>query len=170
VTFLGDVDGDGVADAAVGAPGAKLLGDEVGLVYVLSGGVGQAWQTGLGMLEDASAILAGSDDGDRAGNTLAAAGDVDADGQDDVLVGCVMCGTGGVVYLVHGPISGEMMLDVAATARLQGTTDGDLFGASLASLDWNADGYSDVLVGSPQGEADPQGSGRALLFVGGDGP
>jgi hypothetical protein len=169
VTFLGDVDGDGMADAAVGAPGAKLLGEEVGLVYVLSGG-GNDWQSGLVGLEDAPAILAGREAGDRAGNTLAAAGDVDGDGQDDVLVSCVMCATRGAVYLVHGPISGEAALDVAATARLQGTTDGDLFGASLASLDWNADGYSDVLIGSPQGEGDPQGSGRALLFVGGDAP
>jgi len=170
VAFIGDVDGDGSADAAVGAPGGRLTGEEVGLVYVVHGDPFDPLLAGVGDLGDAPAILAGNEDSDRAGNTLAAAGDVDADGVADFLVGCVKCDQAGRVYLLHGPVSGQIELEAEAAMRLSGSSTGDLLGAGLAAADWNDDGHTDVLVGSPQGEGEPQGLGRALMFVGGAAP
>ncbi|HKB15892.1 MAG TPA: integrin alpha, partial [Planctomycetota bacterium] len=66
---LGDVDGDGVPDFAVGAPQAANLGVTVGSVTVVSGANGAAILT-----------VTGAGPGDTFGRAVATAGDMDADG------------------------------------------------------------------------------------------
>ncbi len=167
VAFVGDVDGDGRQDAAVAAPSAQRLGSEVGVVYLVLGDPGGPLPGGVAELTGAPAILAGARDGDRIGNTLSAAGDVNDDGFADLLVGCVLCGAGGVAFLVHGPLAGELDVWQTAATSFSGTSEGDLVGAGLAAADVNADGYSDILIGSPEGGRIPEGTGRAFLLVGG---
>ena len=159
VAFGGDLDGDGMTDALVAAPGGRLLGEEVGLVYVV---LSDPSVTGGVALDEASAILAGQVDGDRAGNTLSSAGDVDGDGVDDFLVGCVMCDQSGRVYLVHGPVAGQLELEAAAATRIVGGTDGDLLGAGLASADWNGRFAPGGCPAAGDGSRPPRRRGRAL--------
>ena len=68
-------------------------------------------------LDAAAAELIGEDEGDGAGVSVAAAGDVDADGHDDFLIGARGSNLGGdnagTVYLVSGPVSGESSLSAA---------------------------------------------------------
>lgn len=103
--------------------------------------------TGPEPLGVAAAKLMGEDPGDGAGVGVAAAGDVDGDGLDDLLVGAYGNGLGGSAYLVSGPVSGRQSLTLA-DAKLVGTEEGGDAGGALAGAgDVDGDGYADVLIG-----------------------
>ena len=158
----GDVDGDGLADALVGAPGADLTGADSGAVYLLLGGVSASRSLG-----DADARLRGTSAGDRAGASVAGVGDVDADGFADVLVGAPGEGTGGVAagaaYLMAGPFAGDFDLYNADT-WLGGEAAGDEAGSGVAGAgDVDGDGTPDLLVAAPGADG---GAGAVYLVLG----
>ncbi len=82
VSSAGDVDGDSHDDVLVGAPFNSEGGPGAGAAYLLLGPV-----TGTFDLSQADVKLVGEDGFDAAGWSVAGAGDVDADGRDDLLVG-----------------------------------------------------------------------------------
>jgi hypothetical protein len=114
VSHAGDVNGDGIDDILVAAPGADGEGKaDAGRVYVIFGqGTfdvenGETFtldQVGTGELE--GWILIGPEAGAQIG-TVAAAGDVDGDGFDDILIGYVAASplgrtNAGQVFLIYG--------------------------------------------------------------------
>ena len=82
VAGLGDLDGDGYGDFALGAPVADLTGIPTGSSWFFDGPL-DADTT----LEDAQARFDGTHLDEWAGWSLSAAGDVDQDGYGDVIVG-----------------------------------------------------------------------------------
>ena len=144
----GDVDGDGVTELIVGAPYSDVQGMDAGMVYLFSGDI-----AGEVSALEAEAQLAGEVGGDQAGYDVASAGDVDADGYDDILVGANAHNAGGyydsgVVYLLRGPVYGIGSL-ADAYARFEGTQAEAYAGGSLAPAgDVDGDGFDDMLVGS----------------------
>ncbi|MFH1468367.1 MAG: hypothetical protein ABIO70_28520, partial [Pseudomonadota bacterium] len=102
VAGVGDVDGDGLDDVAIGAPGSDQAAADSGMVYLVHGGAGLAG----GSLALADRSLTGVDAGARAGAALAGVGDVDGDGLDDLLAGAWGDGAAGpmagAAYLVLG--------------------------------------------------------------------
>lgn len=158
VAGLGDVNGDGVGDLIVGAPGADR-------VFMLSGATLAVLRT----------MVDPNGTGNLFGSTVANAGDVNGDGVDDIAVGA------------PGPVPGPLPLPCAlppcpppdpalGRAFIFSGSNGALihtlipsdefagFGVSVASLgDVNGDGVPDVAVGMvPTGS--PSSIGRVYAF------
>ncbi|RMH40589.1 MAG: hypothetical protein D6689_13335 [Deltaproteobacteria bacterium] len=161
----GDVNGDGYADVAIGSPGIDLAGmytgTDRGAVYVFHGAPDGLSQVPAARLEAPVPL-----DYDRFGFAIAGAGDVDADGFDDVLVGAPGIDSphpdGGVAYLFVGSAGGAIATPraVLEDPRIEVF---DRFGTSVAGAgDVDADGFDDVVIG-----ASAPDRGRGLVFRGG---
>jgi len=153
VAGLGDVDGDGYADVAVGAPHADPNGPSSGLVRVFSGRDGhELWR------------LEGDSASDWFGFSIDGAGDVDGDGVGDLVIGSPM-GTPpeGRATVVSGRDGGTIWVWI-------GGAPGERFGHAVAGAgDVDGDGFADVIVGAPNSNAAGTFAGRARVFSGADG-
>ncbi|MFN7143810.1 MAG: integrin alpha, partial [Myxococcota bacterium] len=145
VAGVGDLDGDGLADVALGAGGSDAAGDDSGEVWLLRGPI----TDGDHRSADADARRFGPGPGAYAGAALAGAGDLDGDGLDDVLVAADGW-EGGRVYVLLGPVA-DGAGDLAETGPvLAGANVGDVAGWAVAGAgDTDADGRREVLVGAP---------------------
>jgi hypothetical protein len=158
----GDVNGDGVPDVIIGADENDQPGKiNAGAAYVFHGS-----PRGIGGLVDS--LIYGDKGGDYLGTAVAGGADVDKDGFADVALGARESSAGvdkgGAVYVLHGSKEGIPDGPVsAARTVLRGTQTGSHFGAELAMLDVNGDGFADVVVGAPQQDK----SGAVFVFYGG---
>lgn len=142
----GDINGDGLADAVVGAPKADPSGlTSAGTVYVFYGPL-----SGSLLATNADVILNGAAAGDAAGSALSVA-DYDGDSLADIAIGAPGNDAGGVgaggVYLVGGAalLSGSL----ATIPEFYGTV-GEALGYTLAAGgDVDASGDLELLAGSP---------------------
>jgi hypothetical protein len=168
VAEAGDVDGDGLADLLVGAPGNDDAGSDSGATYVV---LGEA--AGTLDLSAADAKLVGEDAGDWAGSAVAGAGDVDGDGRADLLIGALYDDDGGTdagaAYVVLGGVAGALDLSAAA-ARLIGEGPSDWAGSAVAGAgDVDGDGRADLLVGAQGDDDGGKYAGAAYLVLGAPG-
>jgi len=168
VSFAGDVNGDGFDDILVGAPYNDDNGSAAGKAYIYFGGP----------VPDAvpDVILFGDPQGDsHFGWSVSGAGDVNADGFADVVVGARLWGQGpsraaGRAYVFLGSANPDGSPDVIMT----GERADDWFGNTVAGIgDFNHDGYDDVAVGAIYYDdmTDPlaplSAAGRVYVFYGG---
>lgn len=138
VAALGDVNGDGTPDFAVGEPKRDIDEDiqDTGAVYVFNGADGSLLRAALPPSQD------GKEANGRFGAALADAGDINEDGGDDILVGAPGKSR---VYIVDGS-SGAVVRAITSPVRENLPS----FGYAVAGgKDINGDGMLDFVVGAP---------------------
>ncbi len=157
---MGDLNGDGNADFAVGA---WQWDSGKGGVFVFEGPIAP----GTFAADD---IYSGSLEGTVMyggfAYSLDTAGDVNADGFDDVLVG-MQSYDKGEGYLFLGPIVGDITAD-AADGSWSAEEYGDYAGKSVAGdFDFDADGSKDYAIGAYYADSDTTADvGAAYLIYG----
>jgi hypothetical protein len=138
VADAGDVNMDGVGDFIVGAPGTTV-GSSIGagMATILSGADGSTLQVINGLSAYSSF-----------GFSLAGAGDVNADGYADVIIGAPFenagpLGNAGAAYVISGSTG-------AVLHHFHGAAAADYCGWAVTGVgDLNSDGFDDVAVGHP---------------------
>ena len=157
VASLGDLDGDGVTDLAVGAITDNDGGTFQGAVWILFLNPDGTVASEQKISETAGGFGGTLDPSDLFGASVASLGDLDGDGVTDLAVGAYRDDDGstdqGAVWILFlnpdGTVASEQKVSETA-GGFGGTLDpSDLFGLSVASLgDLDGDGVTDLAVGA----------------------
>lgn len=178
VSSAGDIDGDGLGDIVIGA---RSSSPGTGNSYVLFG-----TSSGFGSNIELSALngsdgfrLSGIDPGDFAGSSVSAAGDINDDGVDDLLIGApfaitVPGGRVGESYVVFGTTSGFAAnvdlssLDGSNGFSIIGLDDGGRTARYASGIgDFNGDGVDDLILSASTASFDEIGAaGRSYVVFG----
>jgi len=164
VAAAGDVNHDGYADLMVGQPADGTV----------TAGRGYIYYGGFPVHRAPDVALLAPDFRFRAGASISSAGDFNADGELDQVVGAPDSGEGAVLtagraYVFYG---GQELPDASTPdLTLAGPGGYDAFGAAVAGgRDVNGDGYPDIVVGAPESDgAAGIRAGRVYVYFGGPG-
>jgi hypothetical protein len=161
VATAGDVNGDGYSEILVGAPEYSVFAAEAGAAFLWYGA-----HVGLGPLgtpENADWKVYPRTAGEMLGYSLASAGDVNADGCAEVLIGVP---GSDVPYSDNGRVDvywGDPAGIVGPPQQVYVPASGTGIGRCVAPAgDVNGDGYGDILTASPNYSS----AGAALVFYG----
>ena len=169
VSGAGDVNGDGIDDLLVGAPGGDPYSypnprSNAGETYVVFGrkaGFDSVLDL-ANMAADRGFVVNGVSADDASGHSVSDAGDVNGDGVDDLIIGAPNAefgpysGTTGVSYVVFGRKEDGFaaVLELSALNgldgfALNGANADDRAGQSVSGAgDINGDGVDDLLIGA----------------------
>ena len=156
IANIGDLDGDGITDIAVGAHRDDTIGRGGGAVYI-------HFMNSNGSVKKTRKIASGTDvygptlsNDDRYGSSIANIGDLNGDGIVDIVVGATNDNTGGrdkgAVYIHfmnrNGSIKETKKIS-SSTPNSPNLSNDDWYGASIANIgDLNGDGITDIAVGA----------------------
>lgn len=173
----GDINGDGIADLVIAAPGGtEDRPSRRGRLYVMYGGVAAPRPSfdrsqrrapvhpgGPGdFFSQVDLVIDGWDDFDHLGSSLVVA-DIDGDGFADIVTGAPRadgpsnarpdCGE---VYVIHGASTLPRLIELSAGSAsgvrinvVIGRSASEAFGTSLEVADLNGDGAPDLIAGAP---------------------
>ncbi len=135
VSYAGDVNGDGIDDFIVAAHNNDDGGENAGKVYLVFGKI-----TGWGMyqtLHEADVSFIGEESNDNAGIAVSYAGDVNADGFDDIIIGAYgndhSGENSGICYLIFGKKKWDRVYDLEkADVAITGEREEDTAGGAVS--------------------------------------
>ncbi len=171
VAGAGDVNGDGFADFLVGAEADSAGRGSVFLIYG-HGGTFAASQDVATLSAAQATKFRGVHTGGQAGAHVSSAGDFNADGYADFIVGAPGVSFNGLpdagtAYVVFGSPAGRpgtVDLYSSLGREFYGTTGSGFLGSSVAAAgDVNGDGSGDIILGS---EGFNGAAGRAYVLYG----
>lgn len=179
---MGDINGDGLADLAIGAPFADgfvtFRKNKEGLIYVFLGRKDLVGN--LDINRDADIIISGAEVLDYAGAALVT-GDLDGDGMEELIIGVPVSSvtldwsrrSSGTLYVLKGRKSFSPRIDLKESVDtiIYGAEGGQKAGTTMAVGDFNGDGRDDLLIGAPLaspevGGETRSGAGMAYLLYG----
>ncbi|MBN2572247.1 MAG: FG-GAP repeat protein, partial [Ignavibacteriales bacterium] len=163
VSTAGDVNGDGYSDVIIGAPYYSNGNSAEGSAFVYYG-------SDLGFSTNADWTAEINQDNAYFGYSVSTAGDVNADGYSDVIVGAYKYDNPetdeGRVFVYQGSSSG-LTTEYWASESNQNNAS---YGNSVSRAgDVNGDGYSDIIIGADQYDNGQTNEGRTLVFYGNEG-
>jgi hypothetical protein len=138
---VGDTDGDGHPDIGLSSGPATGPFGPCGEIFLFSSST-----TGSVLVQDADVILSGTRHYEEAGTAVAALGDLDHDGFDDLLVSATDADPPRVFLVLGPPTTGGLyeswnVIDLPSGTRA---------GAAMATVtDFDDDGSDDLFVGGP---------------------
>ncbi len=162
---IGDVNGDGFSDVAVGAPFYDNGQTDEGVVFVFLG-------SRLGLTALPIWFAESNQAGARLGISVAKAGDVDGNGYTDVIAGAsdythTFTAEGAAFIWLSLPGGIPNGNPSTASWSAYGGQEGADFGRAVAGAgDVNGDGYADVLVGAPTYTHDQTEDGAVFGYYG----
>lgn len=173
---IGDFDGDGRDEIALGYPSDPALGASRGSVSIMDRSTAGAWSTQEIIRIGSDGYIGTAVDGDALGASLVS-GDFDNDGYDDLAIGASgrsYPGTtdAGAVLVVYGSSSG---IGPARSKLFARATDGlgvdpeeaDRYGSDLVVADFTNDGYDDLVIDIPNARcANGVRSGAVVILRG----
>ena len=159
VASAGDVNGDGFDDVIVGAPWYSNGQTNEGAAFVYHGSFNKGLTTVNWTVES-------NQEGSFFGISVSTAGDVDADGFDEVIVGADWYDHGqekeGAAFVYHGSASG---LKTTSGWMGESNQENGYYGGSVATAgDVNKDGHSDVLIGAPSYDTEENNESGAVFL------
>ncbi|MGB0133882.1 integrin alpha [Dokdonella sp.] len=179
VSSAGDVNGDGIGDLIIGAPRANGDSIDTGKSYLIFGrSSGFDASFLLSALDGDNGVrLIGASYRDESGRSVSSAGDINADGIDDVIVGAWKADnsddTAGSAYVVFGskvfPSSDFLLssLDGSNGFRLDGVARSDYAGEIVSGAgDVNGDGVDDLLISAAHANPGSQNAGSVYVYFG----
>jgi Ca2+-binding RTX toxin-like protein len=164
VAVVGDIDGDGLDDLAVGAFGNSGLGVASATYVIFGRAAGLPANFSVAGLDGTNGFRIQGTIANWSGFSVAAAGDVNGDGREDLIV---VAPLGKEAYVVYGrdaatdPFGATLSLASLSADdgfRIAGTANLTGFSVSGAG-DVNGDGIDDLVVGS-------SGAGQAYVIFG----
>lgn len=176
VAAIGDVNGDGVTDLAVGAPYDDDGSSNAGSVWILFMGMDGK----VASRQKISAKSGGFGDNLKAddwfGSAVAGIGDLDGDGTPDLAVGAPGASSEkGVIWILFLDVEGKVQKKqkiTDGTGGFNGTLDNkDRFGSALAGVgDLDGDRVTELAVGAPNDDDNNSNAGAIwILKMGRDG-
>ena len=180
VTSLGNLDGSGGVEIAVGAPGDDDGGGDRGAIWILSLNTDGTFNSVLQKISDTATggAIGGLTDGGNLGQAVAWLGDLGA-GDGAIAGGAFRDDTGGTArgavwtlfVNADGTLNSRQQIADGTGGFGGSLDDSDLFGNSVANLgDLDGDGVIDLGVGAPNDDDGVANAGALwILFMNTDG-
>lgn len=163
MTSLGDLDGNGAQDLAIGSVGDDEGADNAGAVWIAFLNANRSLKAATKISELRGGLVADLQKDDGFGRALSRIGDLDGDGIVDLAVGANEDDTGafnaGAVYILFLTRQGTVRAQHKITAKSGDNLDykpvfESNFGAAIAGMgDVDGDGIPDLAIGSRYGDS-----------------